>query len=253
MGPNRNHERDFILGKLIQLPPDYANLSYFLARYHIEQYCQTLFDSYAIEMPAELSHSVRKRQAEFLAGRICARAILDMHDHTGYTVGTGKHREPCWPKGVIGSITHSNQYAAAAACADTDAIGVGIDIETVIGLDLLNDISALVLSTDELGYLQSLEHAMDIARLVTLSFSAKESFFKAAFANVQDYFGFDAVELVEVDLKRHRLRLRCRHSLCRVLQKDSVHEVYFEYLDDMSLFTAAILKTDRSRTSEYVG
>ncbi|KQV46364.1 hypothetical protein [Massilia sp. Root335] len=56
------------------------------------------------------------------------------------------------------------------------------------------------------------------------------------------YFERMGIELVEVDLQRHRLRLRRTRRLCRVLPKDSLHEVYFEFLDDGSLFTAAILK-----------
>lgn len=236
--------RYFIQGKVEQLPQDYSNLSFFLAKYDIEQYRQGLFDAYAIDMPADVCRSVRKRQAEFLAGRLCARSILEVHGHIGHTVGTGMYREPQWPRGIIGSITHSSYYAAAAACPDTHVMGVGIDIESIISQDQLHDIITLILCADELAYLRSLGHEMDIARLLTLSFSAKECFFKAAFAKVKDYFGFEAVEIVFVDLKRRRLRMRCTRSLSRELKKGSMHEAYFDFLDNATLFTAVVLKTE---------
>jgi hypothetical protein len=65
---------------------------------------------------APLRNSVPKRQAEFVAGRICAREALTGWGHDNVVVGIGAHREPIWPQGLLGSITHCADYAAAVVC-----------------------------------------------------------------------------------------------------------------------------------------
>lgn len=233
----------FIRGKFELLPRDDVNLSFFLATYDLSQYEQSLFHRYAIEMPASVARSVPRRQAEFLAGRICAQSILKIHGHTNHTVSIGAYREPIWPEGIVGSITHTGRHAAAAICSDTNSVrGIGIDIEPIIGPDKLDDVRTLIISPEELNYLDSRAHAADSAYLLTLCFSAKECFFKAAFASVNDYFGFEAVEIIDIDLERRCLYLRCTRNLGHGFPKDSRHEIYFKSLDEATILTAGIFK-----------
>lgn len=239
-------DRHFVQGKLVELPQEYGSLSYFLGRYNIDHYAEELFDQHAITLPPHVRRSVHKRQAEFLAGRLCAREILNVHGHVGYTVATGMQREPLWPQGMIGSITHSGHYAAAIACPAGDLMGIGIDIESVVNPGTRDAVLGTVVSVDEFAYLRSREPGMDIDRLLTLCFSAKESFFKAAFASVKCYFGFEAIEIVDIDLDKHIVGLRCTRTLCAQLATGSAHEAYFEFLGDAAMFTSVILKAEPS-------
>ncbi|WP_244171285.1 hypothetical protein [Xanthomonas populi] len=68
-----------------------------------------------------MARSVRKRQAEYFFGRLAARQALQ-HQALVVTgtypyIATGSSREPIWPAQVIGSISHTNQLAAAAAAS----------------------------------------------------------------------------------------------------------------------------------------
>lgn len=99
-----------------------------------------------------------------------------------------------------------------------------------------------IVSAGELAYLRT--QPLDISWLLTLVFSAKECFFKAAYRAVQAYFDFDAVQVVGLDLQRGRLRLRCVRQLCPGLEQDSGHEAYFELLDERTVFTAMVLAAD---------
>src|SRR5438067_555135 len=82
-----------------------------------------------IEIPAALASAVHKRRVEFAAGRWCAREALRVcaADLAESVIEIGAQREPCWPAGVVGSIAHTNGYAAAAVARSADVIGLGID------------------------------------------------------------------------------------------------------------------------------
>ncbi|UUZ50689.1 hypothetical protein LP420_13630 [Massilia sp. B-10] len=95
-----------------------------------------------------------KRQAEFIAGRICAQAALAEYGNGRHSVAIGSHRQPLWPAGLIGSITHNGQYAAALVCPASALLGVGIDIESVVSDDARQAMTELVVSADEAAFLR---------------------------------------------------------------------------------------------------
>jgi enterobactin synthetase component D / holo-[acyl-carrier protein] synthase len=55
-----------------------------------------------------------RRQAEFTAGRACARTALARLGLPATPVLTGRAGEPRWPAGVTGSVTHCAGYRACA-------------------------------------------------------------------------------------------------------------------------------------------
>ena len=64
-------------------------------------------DQLGLALPVTLDKAVQKRKAEFLAGRYCARAALAQLDGSlAVNIGIGANREPLWPPGFVGSITH---------------------------------------------------------------------------------------------------------------------------------------------------
>jgi 4'-phosphopantetheinyl transferase EntD len=50
-------------------------------------------------------------------------------------------RTPVWPDGVVGSITHTGDFAAAAVAWAADIAGLGIDSEQVIDPAAARDIA----------------------------------------------------------------------------------------------------------------
>lgn len=71
------------------------------------------FQRSGIEAPPSIQRSVAKRQAEFLAGRLCARAALQQLQRLDWVPPIGDDRAPIWPEHICGSITHSSGRAAA--------------------------------------------------------------------------------------------------------------------------------------------
>lgn len=133
---------------------------------------------------------VEKRMREFAAGRNCARRVLAQLGWPDFPVLSGPNREPLWPQGVVGSITHCQGYCAAAAglMANLDGItAFGIDAE--LNAPLPDSVIELVCTPWER---RSLAKAPDATVLV---FSAKESVYKAWFPIVGRWLGYQDAEI----------------------------------------------------------
>ncbi|MGY2292226.1 4'-phosphopantetheinyl transferase family protein [Pseudomonas sp. SDO528_S397] len=150
------------------------------------------FQHCAIAPPASIQRSVPKRQAEFLAGRLCARAALQRLDGLDCVPAIGEDRAPVWPAHISGSITHSTGQAAAIVGHKARWRGLGMDLENLLPLERAERLAGEILTPDEMRRMNG-----DIAQWVTLTFSAKESLFKALYPLVQKRFYFEHAELVE--------------------------------------------------------
>jgi enterobactin synthetase component D len=153
-----------------------------------------------VALPAELERAVPKRQREFIAGRLCAREAMRTLalDGSDAPLGTGANREPLWPDGVVGALTHFDGFAAAAVARRADYRGIGIDGERLIKPATADNVAATIAPRGELDRLVA---ATGLPRLLvlTLAFSAKESLFKCLFPTVQRYFDFADAELEAID------------------------------------------------------
>lgn len=164
------------------------------------------FQRSAVPPPASIQRSVAKRQAEFLAGRLCARAALQQLDNLDCVPAIGEDRAPVWPQHISGSITHSSGHAAAIVGHKAQWRGLGMDLENVLSLERAERLAGEILTAAELQRMAMLpreQHAL----LVTLTFSAKESLFKALYPIVQKRFYFEHAEVLEWS-ENGQLRLR---------------------------------------------
>lgn len=148
----------------------------------------------------ELSNAGRKRKAEHLAGRIAAAHALN--DRTIPDIGPSG--EPLWPEGVSGSITHSGTQAMAVVTREQRAL-IGIDCETILSENEAREIKDGIIDVQEEPVLLSAGSPFALA--LTLTFSAKESLFKALFPQVQSYMGFDSARVTVLDAKTLTLAL----------------------------------------------
>jgi enterobactin synthetase component D len=143
-------------------------------------------------LPEGIARSVAKRQAEFVAGRACARLALREVGAPPGDVGIGPMRAPVWPAGFVGSITHSAGVAAAVAARASDARSLGIDVERSITPELAASISASLARAGELSSVGALLGDPGVA--CTAVFAAKEALFKCVAPIVLRYFDFLDVE-----------------------------------------------------------
>lgn len=123
--------------------------------------------------------AVAKRRAEFRAGRHCAGRVLAQLGMRAELVGIGPQRQPLWPQGVVGSITHCQGYCAAVAGLEKDVSAVGIDVEENTPLD--PDLMELVCTAEERLWLEQTPWNGEARRWGKLLFCIKEAVYKAYF------------------------------------------------------------------------
>jgi 4'-phosphopantetheinyl transferase EntD len=145
--------------------------------------------------------AVEKRWREFAAGRNCARRALTGLGWPDFPVLSGANREPLWPPGVLGSITHCQGYCAAAAARVGGIRGLGIDAE--VNARLPDGVVDLVFTPRER---RSLAEAPGLS-LPALVFSAKESVYKAWFPIAGCWLGYQDAE-IDFDIAASRFNVR---------------------------------------------
>ena len=140
------------------------------------------------------------RKEHYRSGRICAGEVLSKLGTLGQPVlRDPQTREPLWPEGISGAITHSGKWAAAAAGKTSDVSGIGIDLED-LERRVDHKISRHVCLPEEQKWLQECGEDF-LEQNLKIIFSAKESIFKAFFPYTRTYLHFhDARILMEQPL-----------------------------------------------------
>lgn len=146
-------------------------------------------------LPAEeplIARSVAKRRNEFITVRHCARIALGQLGRPPAPILKGDKGEPCWPDGVVGSLTHCAGYRGAVVGHQRAVRSVGIDAEPH---DVLPDgvLAAISLPAEraELAERRRLT-ALHWDRIL---FCAKEATYKAWFPVTRRWLGFDDAQI----------------------------------------------------------
>jgi 4'-phosphopantetheinyl transferase EntD len=125
---------------------------------------------------------------EFTTARWCARQALGKLGLRASAILRGPHREPLWPEGVVGSITHCLTFRAAAVAMGSDVLTLGIDAEPHEALP--RGVFERISSEEERHRLEQAPAGIHWDRLI---FSAKESVYKAWFPLTGAWLGFEDV------------------------------------------------------------
>jgi 4'-phosphopantetheinyl transferase EntD len=143
---------------------------------------------------AAVQRAVLRRRAQFAAGRLCARRAMALLGRAAEEILMGAQRQPLWPAGLVGSLSHINGYCVAAVAPAASSRALGIDVELAIGLD--QGLWSTVLSDAEARWTVAAETTGSSAALwAKLIFSAKEALFKCQFPLTQDWLGFLDAEI----------------------------------------------------------
>ena len=158
--------------------------------------------------PEEAADAVRMgaaRRREYTLGRACARRALAGLGLDGAPLLRGADRAPRWPVGVIGSLTHTDGFCAAAVARQGELLGLGLDAES----SPLSARAALrVLDASERAQLDGLA-SPPAQGFATVAFSAKESIYKALYplCGRKLVFGDAAIE---IDPRAHAVHITLR-------------------------------------------
>lgn len=174
-----------------------------------------------------IARAVPKRREEFARGRACAREALQRAGHgaegatrtTGappvtedsglVEIPVGASREPVWPAGFTGSITHCDGLVAAVAARSGTVRGIGLDAE--VDRPLPEGVSDQVITPGEAALMAGTPSA---SRDALVRFSAKEAVHKAVFPLTGVWLDFLDVA---VELEGGAFRVRAAREPARRL------------------------------------
>ncbi|HET8707618.1 MAG TPA: 4'-phosphopantetheinyl transferase superfamily protein [Pseudomonadales bacterium] len=129
-----------------------------------------------VQEQALIERAVEKRRREFTAGRVCARRALQKLGQPVDYLLIGEQRQPQWPSGVVGSISHCPGFCAAAVAESHRVMSIGFDAEQRAGLG--EELHRIILRPEEMHALAQLPATLPWDRM---TFSAKECIHKVYF------------------------------------------------------------------------
>ncbi|MDR3660701.1 MAG: 4'-phosphopantetheinyl transferase, partial [Mycobacterium sp.] len=133
-----------------------------------------------------IARSVAKRRNEFITVRHCARVALGKLGVGPVPILKGEKGEPCWPDGIVGSLTHCEGFRGAVVGRAQQVRSVGIDAEPH-GV-LPNGVLGAVALPAERTEISALQGSLHWDRIL---FCAKEATYKAWFPLTHRWLGFE--------------------------------------------------------------
>lgn len=133
--------------------------------------------------------AVPERRREFTAGRVAARAALARLGVRSYPLVPDEDRVPVWPRGVIGSISHTRDLCAVSVTDRPDVRGLGLDLEEAAPLP--RRVVPLVSTPRERERIRG----RDVTAPYRVLFSAKEAIYKSWYPPRREPLEFDDVDV----------------------------------------------------------
>ena len=142
---------------------------------------------------AAVAGAIQKRRREYIAGRVCARRAMVALGERPAPVFQCADRAPIWPEGLVGSITHTDTWCAAAVARTADGVrALGLDIEPAEPIE--PDLLRVICLPEERDYLAG-RPAEQRGLLGRAIFSAKECAYKCQYAVSRTPLDFHAIRI----------------------------------------------------------
>jgi enterobactin synthetase component D len=166
-----------------------------------ETYVQAAaIDDYPV-LPEELAlvaDAIERRRREFATGRWLAREGLRHLGLPDRPILMGRLRNPLWPDGVLGTLSHDAELCAVALRRAGAVRGMGIDLMSLAQrAGRMDDLTPMFLtSAGELDSIATLNVPVDPAMLL---FSLKEAAIKALSFRLTDFIDMREIEIRHAD------------------------------------------------------
>jgi 4'-phosphopantetheinyl transferase EntD len=144
------------------------------------------------EEAAPLERAVLSRRQQFTAGRLLARQAWARLGQASVPLLNDAQRVPMWPRGLVGTITHTVGWCAVAVARQNEVEGLGADVEPATPLQ--RELWERVCRPEERRFLEALEPEQS-GLLAKGVFSAKESIYKALYPHVRVFLDFQGMSL----------------------------------------------------------
>jgi 4'-phosphopantetheinyl transferase EntD len=164
----------------------------------------------------------RKRLTDFSNGRYCATKALEQIGIENAIIPIGEDREPIWPEGIVGSISHCDSLTGAIVAKSSDHISLGLDIEEIGRVT--PDLWELVFTENEKNFLFSLSKE-DQRVKSTAIFSIKEAFYKFQHPLTKTFIDFLDVEVVLPGLNQVEVILETIEPLSIIRRNQVMHRI----------------------------
>jgi 4'-phosphopantetheinyl transferase EntD len=155
----------------------------------INNYADGLYQAEALY----IRNAVSTRRMEFSTGRICARRSLSKLGISNCPIPIGTMREPVWPAGVTGSISHDGDHCIASAAKKKCITSLGIDL--ALAEPLNQNLIEMVCTDEEIRCIAELGDSAFSIDPYKLIFSLKESVYKCLYPIVKEIFDFQDVSI----------------------------------------------------------
>jgi len=142
------------------------------------------------------------RRSTYSSGRVCAGRALTSLGQRSHSIAAKSDGSARWPDGVIGSISHTDQWAIAAAAklSHVDAMAIGVDLERIKAFT--EGVLTLIAGEEERENLHL--HSLSDEHAVRL-FSLKESIYKCLSPVLGEFIRFHDVELLDLSSSTPRV------------------------------------------------
>lgn len=179
--------------------PEWAGTNIFLT-------CRAVGDEMDQLMPVErvcVENAVERRRNTFSTGRVAARAALTDAGLPACALPRNADGSVQWPEGVIGSLTHTDDWAIAAVAVSlmSEAVCLGIDLEKI--QPLKEGVLKLVATDAERA---EISEATNQHWLAVALFSMKESVYKCLGPSLGQFIEFQDVEIQNLASGRPNIR-----------------------------------------------
>lgn len=180
--------------------PEWSGTNVYLACREVGDDLQQLYP----EERAIVAASALLRRRTFASGRLCARSAMAEAGLPDSPLLRADDGAVSWPQGVIGSISHTNEWAVAAVALRglSRATSLGVDLERIQQLE--PGVMKLIASPAERADLA--ESGQDEWQETAL-FSLKESLYKCLRPLCGRFIEFGEVEIRDIVSGRPRLKL----------------------------------------------
>ncbi|MFK7861981.1 MAG: 4'-phosphopantetheinyl transferase [Granulosicoccus sp.] len=171
--------------------PEWAGTNIYLKSQPVSDCSSELYDE---ELPV-IKSAAQQRRNTFSSGRSCARAVMLQAGLPACALPRYDDGSVQWPEGLLGSVSHTNEWAVAAVAVSAmcEAKCIGIDLERIKPLNegVINLIATSAERKELAAASSPAWHSMAL-------FSIKESIYKCLARDFGQFIDFQDVEISDL-------------------------------------------------------